>query len=329
MCWVTRARRCKAVCGSTLFLVLFAACVPEVVHAQATLPPAGTATLDFTYQFFDGGDHLFSTNSIDGLCSRGYCAEGNRWFLGDTWAHSYFGTLDVGLHPRLALTVGAAIVASAYDGRAPVNDEIDDGQFRTTLQDGMLRLRSPFVIGLYLVTPFVGASFPLTDYALDGHTAPGRGLVEVQIGGHVARGLGAFGSFGYAALDVGYGMAVNVPDRDLGRLSASLRIGHYFSRRLTASAVMSQLYTFNGVEWVSADPTAPSIHGGGSVTLHNQVSAARSTILGGTVEWALARAFALHGGLHTTVWGENVDDALLATAGVSWSFRYLNLDNSR
>ena len=83
----------------------------------------------------------------------------------------------------------------------------------------------------------------------------------------------------------------------------------------------SHLHTYGGLDWVSDDPTQQTAHGSGPTTLHNQVSAARATVVGLRAEWAASSALGLHGGLHTTVWGENVDDAFFATVGVSWAFQ--------
>jgi hypothetical protein len=147
-------------------------------------------------------------------------------------------------------------------------------------------------------------------------------LIQVQGGFHGLRGLGAYASFGYLAADLGYGWVTNLSEADLGRLTAAVRFGYYPSRRLTLTAAASHLETFGGDEWASDDPSEPSGHGSGDdAVLHFQSSAARSTIVGAGFDWGLTERFGLNLAVHTTVWGENVDDATLIVGGVNWSFR--------
>ena len=79
-------------------------------------------------------------------------------------------------------SLNAAWVTSWYEGRAPVNPEVDDGRIRGWLQDGSIRLGRAWDLGTYRWMPFAGLSFPLTDYPVSGHAAPGSGYVEPRAG---------------------------------------------------------------------------------------------------------------------------------------------------
>jgi hypothetical protein len=287
--------------------------------AQALTPPAGTAIVGVGYEYFIGGDHLFSTDSIDGLSTRGYVAEGNRWDLGDDRAHTIFASVDLGLTNRLAVAIGGAVVTSAYFGRAPVDIAVDDGRYHTRLQDGTVRVRTPLSIGSFIVTPFLGTSFPLSNYPLSGHSSPGTGLVTIQAGLHSVRGLGEYGLLGYVGADIEYSDVTNVGTPD-GVVKGTVRVGYFRSSRLTFTASGTWIDTVGGLEWISDDPTAPSAHGANSSTsFHNRVTAARSALVGFGVGYDLTRRVGLSVGVSKTVWGENVEDATLISSGLSWS----------
>ena len=308
--------------NATLIVLFVALGPPAPVSAQALIPSRGVASVGLSYQYYYGGDHLFSTDRINGQSTRGYVAVGNHWYLGNDRANTISGSLDLGLTRRLAVSLAAAYVSSAYFGLKPIDPVVDDGQYHGALQDGLVRFRSPFKAGSFLVTPFLGAVFPLGNYPVTGHSAPGRRIVEVQTGVYTLHGLGPYASVGFVSADIGYGVSTDVPGFTLGRLLASVHVGYYQSRKLTISASTSFLDTFGGLEWVSSDPTAPSLHGGGGgETLGTQVAAARSVIVGLGLEWGVSDRIGLNANIGKTVWGENVEDALLIGAGIGWSFR--------
>ena len=313
-----------------LLLALCGLAPSSLCLAQATVPAPGIVVLDLSFQRYEGGDHLFSTDIIDGQSTRGYTAEGNRWYLGDTRANTYYGALDVGLKGNLGLSLGAAVVQSGYFGYAPVVPEVDDGEYHTTLQDGSVSLRRPFAFSGILLTPSLGAGFPLTDYPHEGHSAPGRGLVEARAGLHLLKGLGPYASLGFLAIDGGYGYVTNVSDPQMSRLTVVTKLGYYRSRHLTVYGSGSLLETFGGLEWISSDPNAPSAHGTATgPALHTQVSAAREVAVGGGVEWIINSSVGAHFAAGTTVWGENVEDAFTYNAGVSWAFRLFGKSTPR
>ena len=201
---------------------------PPAGYAQATLPAPGTAQIALSYQYFSGGDHLFSTDIIDGQSTRGYVADGRRWDLGNTQTQTVHAAVDVGLHRRLAVTLGAAFVAATYDGRSPVDFEVDNGDWHGNVQDARVRARTPFVIGSNLLTPYAEVQFALTDYPVTGHAAPGRGHTAVGGGVYGLRGIGPYASTGSISAGFGYRFVTNVDYLDLRHLHADFRFGYLY-----------------------------------------------------------------------------------------------------
>jgi len=124
------------------------------------------------------------------------------------------------------------------------------------------------------------------------------------------------------AIDLGYGMVTNSSDSNLGQLVAAARFGYYQSRRLTFVALMTYLNTIGGLEWASDDPTVPTAHGpASSVAFENPATAARAALIGLGLDWGLSDRVGVHANINTTIWGENVEDALIIEAGLGWAFR--------
>ncbi len=284
-------------------------------------PPGtdGEVGIALTYEWYQGGDHLFSTDAIDGYATHGYVAEGRRWDLGVARAQTILGNVDVGLPFGSTVTVGAAWVIAWYDGRAPVNAEVDDGRIRGWLQDGTVRLGRPWDLGTFRWTPFLGASFPLADYPVSGHAAPGSGYVEARAGIRIDHLLGDYGGFGPSSFEVSYGTITNVSKRDLSRLRIAARIGHFLSRRMTLAVSGRFSDVRGGLEWVSLG--GPSIHGtGGGAGLDNNLTAARAAWAGMGMAWQPTERWGFDVSLHHLVWGENVEDGLIVSAGVRTAF---------
>jgi hypothetical protein len=285
----------------------------------------GEATVGLTYEYFSGGDHLFSTDAIDGLSTRGYVAEGKRWDLGDTDAHTILGTLDLGLPRGFALILGAAWVTSSYRGTAPVNPEIDDGLIRGYPQDGRIGVRRPFDLALYRVTPQGSVSFPLSDYPVNGHATPGSGFITVLAGLEVQRGLGAYASFGQATLDISYGFVTNVDEARLTRLTTGLNVTHFLSRRASLYVTGHYSEILGGLDWVSGGPGTPAIHGaGGSTGLDTRVAAARAAWVGVGADLSVSNRWRVGAGVHHLAWGENVEDGLLLSLALRTTFQWWN-----
>jgi hypothetical protein len=306
--------------GSALLAVVCAA-HPAAVSAQAQIPEAGTVDLSAQYLHFDGHDHLFSTDRVDGLTLRGYTASGSHWFLGDTFAHTLLTAADFGISDRLAVTVQAAFVWSEYEGNAPVSLSIDDGTMRGSIQDGTIGLRSPIIGRPFLLTPSVGITFPLTDYASLGHSAPGPHLFGGTLGLSAARGLGAYGGVGILESKIEVTVYEKTSDRRITRLRSEIESSLFTFNTLSLDGYAAYHTTFGGADWVSGDPSQPQVHGGASsVALETRTSAARAARLGVGCTWSGPQATSVSAMFVTTIWGQNIDDADLLIFSLSRSF---------
>jgi hypothetical protein len=316
----SRAHLQRAVfCFAVTLTALFSA---PSVKAQAWLQPKGEGAFSLTYSHFDGGDHLFSTDAIDGLTSRGYEARGNRWFLGDTFSHNLQLELDYSISNQLAVTTGLAFVRAKYEGNAPVNTDIDNGLYHGGVQDFSVKVRAAVIERIIAVTPFVALSVPMKSYESYGHSAIGRHLYEIRSGiflgwapSNILRGSFAQAQFMYGWLEA-------VGNVRVKHAALDVEAGYYVSRRISVSALISNQRTYGGHEWISGDPTQPGGHGSGTgVGLDIATSAARFTRLGWSTSYAVRSDLGLYGSYVTTVWGQNVDDANFVVLGITYNFR--------
>jgi len=301
---------------ASMFLVLT---LPEFAHSQAWIPAKGSGSVSLSYVYFNSGDHLFSVD-LGNFESRGYVADGKRMNLGLTEAHTVIGTVDYGLPVNLALSASFAYVASRYVGNAPVNREIDDGEYHGTFQDGGMELRWRILTSPLVVTPFIGYGFPTSNYAANGHTAVGRGLNEGRIGLNVGRLLYPWISSVYVHAGYAFTYSEEVLSTNIQRSLINLEIGYFPTRWLTLSGAGSYQNTFGGLEWASGDPNKPCPHCGSGTNLVNQISAARFLILSLSAGFSLPYEFALYTVVSSMMWGENIEEGNQFTIGTSWSF---------
>ncbi len=289
--------------------------------AQAWLPGRGEASLSITYSYFDGNDHLFSTDRIDGVTTVGYTAEGTHWYLGDTQAHTWTSSAEYAWADRWATTVSLGFVNSRYVGNDPVNLDLDDGAWHTSLEDARIVTRYALAEEPFAVAALLGLSIPTHDYATSGHSAPGDGLAELQAGAALGRVWPDLGNGLFASLAATYGVTEDAGTGRLNRLRAEFTSGYFVFPGVDFRLIGTFLDTFGGEDWVSDDPTVPVEHGSGAVTLDAAGSAARAIRLGGGVGFPIAGALTGSAAIITTVWGENLDDADFLVAGLTWGLR--------
>jgi hypothetical protein len=291
-------------------------------RAQAWLPPRGEGSVALAYQYYEGGDHLFSTDRIDGMSTLGYTAEGSHWYLGEPYGNSVIGLAEYGLSDRFALSGSLAWVATRYEGRSPADFDQDDGYWHSSITDLRISGRFAAMTEPLALTPVLAITVPVTDYPTSGHSALGDGLAELQLG--VAAGYEPdwpLGSFVDGTLS--YAITEKAGDENLGRLRAGASLGYFIAQRYPVRGIFEYLNTYNGVEWISDDPSAPCHHcGGGNPSFDEAGSAARHVRLGVGASAPLLSHLGLFGTYMTTVWGQNTDDTNFVTFGFSWGFSF-------
>jgi len=299
-------------------LTIFVLTTPRLGYSQAWVPAQGRGNVSLSYVYFVSGDHLYSEDLGD-VSTRGYPADGKRWYLGDTEAHTLVATLNYGLPKRLAVSASVAYVTSRYQGNAPANLEIDDGEYHGTFQDAGFELRWMALTRPLVVTPFIGYGFPTTNYATSGHTAVGRNLQEARVGLMVARLLYPWISSVYVHGRYTYAAAEQVLDLNLRRSALDLEVGYLAAQWLVMSASASFQNTHGGLEWASDDPDHCA-HCPGTEGRVNQVSAARFVNIAFSAAVGLPYNLNIYAAVSSTVWGENIEDGEQFTAGTSWMF---------
>lgn len=292
----------------------------DPASAQAWLPERGTGSVSLSCVFFKGGDHVFSTDRIDGESTRGYVADGNHWFLGDAQALTAYTSFELGFSDRLAATANIAHVTAKYDGRSP-DFNTDDGRYRGTFQDARVELRGQLWEGPVVVTPFAGVSFPVRDYETRGHSAPGGGVSSLQLGINVGRQLNPFLPAAYLHGRFSYGIAEQVSGYDLRRSNLDIEAGYIVLSRVAIRAFASRQETSGGLDWISDEEGGDGTHSAGLINLHNQITAEEFTRIGAGLTASISSSLDAYGAAITTVGGKNTDDATMVSVGTSWNFR--------
>ena len=262
---------------------------------QAWTPEKGHGSLFMNYQYMDIGDHLTSLGGAD---------------FGEITSQTVNLNVEYGFLDRLALSGNIFYIASKYDGEAPEDPQLDDGSYHGSLQDGSATLRYNAVSGRMSVTPFLGISTPLTDYAEHGHTAPGRGLQEVQLGVNLGRAFGTGRPRSYLQAGYQYAIVENVGSFGMDRSNLFLEYGHFVGRSVGLSVFATLQETHDGQDWVT-DFDFDS---------HDQAADADYSRAGVSFSTPIKHVGDFFATFVATLDGENTHDATAVTAGMGWRF---------
>ncbi len=219
---------------------------------------------------------------------------------------------------RLSLAGSIAWVASKYEGRAPVNREIDDGSYHPTWQDAGLDVRWHFLDKPLAMAAAVGYGLPVTDYATTGHSVVGRGLDELRVA--LYAGI-LMGSRAYAHGGYTYGMADETQGYSLHRQLIDIDLGYSVMRWLTVRGYGVYQLTQDGVDWVSDDPSQPCSHCPGGASVGGGLANENFVQVGFGLVSPVSTRISLTANASTTVWGENIEDISLFSIGMSWLLR--------
>lgn len=150
--------------------------------------------------------------------------------------------------------------SGAYPHPVPVGPvTLDDGRHHGTFQDFRLAVRYSVVRGRTSVTPFVGSFVPSHGYEYFAHSAPGRGLKELQVGAAVAALLdgllpGAFiqGRYSYGFVEPVYDLSdVRL---NANRSAADLEVGYFVTPGLRVFLLGSGQLTHGGIDFAVVGP---------------------------------------------------------------------------
>jgi hypothetical protein len=170
-------------------------------------------------------------------------AAGQRIDIGTTDTHTLLLDLDYALTPRWTASIGLPIVRKRYNGSGPHrldnldppqdSEQIDDGSFRTDVQDLHLGLRYKWYEGRpWSVEPFVGYSFPTHDYAFYGHAAAGQSLWHLEMGATITY-VPHFYDF-YVRVSPSYVFVEKTLGQSVNHIRLNAAVGYQFSKSVGA-----------------------------------------------------------------------------------------------
>lgn len=299
---------------TVLFTILLAA-VPSIALSQAWVDVVGHGSASASYSYFRGGDHLYSS-SVDGQRSRGYEAKGKRWNLGTTYMHTFMLGVDYCALRRLGVSADLSYARGHYQGRAPVNLDVDDGAIHGRLQDASLQVRYMFLARSLAVTPSLGYTFPIMDYPDHGHAALGLGLSRWSIGVSVGRSLSPLARRAYAHGQVIREASEERAGHRMRRVTVDAELGYLLTDDLAFSVTSSFLRSSGGEDWLEAEG---AIHGA-APPLGTAFSDSRYTRLGVGAACSIVGPFGVSAAFVSTISGANVEDGDYLILGLNWRF---------
>ena len=280
------------------------------------LPLQGEGTLRLTYEQQRGGDHLFSSDAVDGQTSRGYTASGDRWFLGRTSGYTLMVEADYGWTDRIATEASIAFVATKYEGRAPLGT-LDDGNIHGTFQDFGIDVSYLLLERMVVIIPSLGATLPVTRYERDSHAAPGRRLREARVG--VDAGLPVvMRTFG-VQFGVRHAFLEDIGPLDLSRNEVSATVSLRLGGRALAAIGANHQRVIGGLDWIPEEGD-PDLHDPAASDVDLAGSASRITRGTFSLTWLLGHRTDVQVGWLPTLDGENTEDADLFTLSLRRGF---------
>jgi hypothetical protein len=213
-------------------------------------------------------------------------------------------------------------VYARYAGSTPHNGKVDNGSYHGTFTDLRVDLRYNLLKEPAVVTPFVAAVFPVTDYPTFAHAAPGVGLEQYLVGVTLGRRLDPILDAGFAQLRYSYAFAEEVLDVSHDRSNVDLEIGYFLTPTLGVSAIGSYQRTHGGIE----QPYPGTSESRAFVLTpyflhHDQISKTNFLNVGGMVSYALTGSVDVFASYQATAWGQNMHPVQPGLVfGFSWGF---------
>jgi hypothetical protein len=262
--------------GSRRFLALAACCIGTVwfspALAQAWLPHEGEVS--------------YSTQLTSLLNRKHYLPNGDELDLGHT--RSEILGLAVAWSPseRWQLNAGIPYVRTQWLGEGIHGPETDHGHHNATFTD--LRIEAHFQAfeAPFALAPYVAVVWPVKDYPVLGHAAPGRHLDEYWIGFFAGRTLDEWVPGSYLQLRYNYAFVEKVQDIKHDNSNLDLEVGYYLGTDWAMQLTGSWRWAHGGVDL----PVAPS---NPLFPDHDRLAAAEYFNLGAGVSWFATERYAL------------------------------------
>ena len=299
----------------------------RVATAQAFLPPAGEGDVTVTYQDSLAHGHLdLNGNPMPGAS----CCDPVR-------THSIGWEVEFGVHDRLAFNVSLPYISSRYGGPYPHPvdleghpSEMDDGTYHGTFQDFHGGMHFNVKARPVSITPFAEVIIPSHHYPSLAHSAPGKDLRALVIGGSVGKFLDAVLPGLFFQTQVSYTVVQEIVGIRPNRSRADAEVGYFITPRLAVRFLESYQVTQNGLDSVlfAGPDSVARIHAHPEIFYtteykrnHDRLQRSNFLNLGGGVGFAVNESVEIFAAAAKTVWGESVHPLRGLSVGANFHFR--------
>jgi hypothetical protein len=273
---------------------------PLTICAQAWVPEKGSGSVTTIYQKVDVRYH--------------YNAAGLKQDTGHIHSHNSTTALEYGVTDKLAMEFDVTYMASKYQGTRP-HGPPDTGFFHPTFQDIHFNLRYKVLERPLVITPFVGFSIPTHDYAVQGHSAVGKGFKEFVVGVNAGRRLDSVLPNTYFEVRYSFAMHKRFAGLNLNRSNVDWEIGWWANKSITFRFIGNAQRTHGGFDFPE------DIHGPEDFDIHDRVAKSNFVQLGGGVTYSVNRLFDVHVAYAPTpIYARNAHGDRGIIIGFSWNF---------
>lgn len=284
-------------------ILLLALCRPAVAFGQAWLPEARDGAITLSYQ------GLFSRDHLDW--------KGDPFDKGRVSSNTLLLGMEYGLTDLLTVDAKVAFVANKHEGTDRLHGPLDTGIYHGTIQDARVAVafRAP-TGGPLAIAPYVAAVLPTHSYETRGHSAPGRRLRSLQLGGWVGRDLGPLLPKAYVQGQYGYTFVERVSGMSINRSNVDLEGGYAVSSRITLRLAGAVQRTHGGLEF----PLPRDEHFDEVFPFHDRVARDNYFLIATGTTVAVTPAMSLFASVVRTMSGQNTHRVKGILLGASWTF---------
>ncbi len=290
------------------FVAVCTVCVlvafPGHSSAQAWTPRQGEGEVSLVYQDLFTREHLFG--------------DGSRIDIGHIRLLGLITSVDFGATDKLAISASLPVGVGKYNGAFPHQLPIDNGNYHGTVQDFRASVRYQVRRGEFVLTPFVGTTWPSHQYEDFAHSAIGSHMRELVFGTNVGRRLGGRLSKAYFQARYGFVISEKFAGVRPNRSRIDGELGYFVTPRLGVRALLNSQFTHGGLDYPQDFPSRTDERW----RHHDQISRIDLIDVGGGFSFSLTDRWDIFSSLVTTTWGRN-GHALASglTIGISRSFR--------
>ena len=324
---MTFRREIGPLCSRSTIAALVGLCVTifaRAAAAQAFLPPTGEGNVTVTYQ------NLFARGHLDLNGERMAGESGHDPVQG----HAILLESEYGLTDRLAINASLPFIGAKYGGSTPhlvggtgPPQEWDDGLYHATFQDFHLGARFRIASRPFAIAPFAEAIIPSHDYPALAHSAVGKDLRALAVGGAVGGFLDKVRPGIFFQAIVSYTITEEVLDIRPNRSHVDTELGYFITPRLAVRFLQSYQVTHAGFDMIAFNMTDAIIHGT-DIHIppsyrreHDRLQRSNYLSFGGGVGFALNNSTELFAAVGNTTWGENVHPLRGVSVGLNTHFR--------